>query len=289
MLGKAAKVLRTLLEQEKIEYELMFVDDGSKDKTWDCIVQASKEDRHVHGVHFSRNFGKESAIFAGLASASGDCVAVMDCDLQHPPQTLVEMYRKWEEGFEVVEGVKRSRGKESFLHAVSAGSFYKIMSSATKIDMTHASDFKLLDRKAVNAILEMPERNAFFRAQSSWIGFKTTSVAFDVQEREAGESKWNTRSLIRYAVSNIVGYSTAPMQVVTAAGIVTFLLAVVMGIQTLVRYFAGKAVEGFTTVILLILIIGSLIMISLGMIGYYIARIYQEVQGRPRYIISKKV
>ena len=289
MLGKAAKVLRTLLEQEKIEYELMFVDDGSKDKTWDCIVQASKEDRHVHGVHFSRNFGKESAIFAGLASASGDCVAVMDCDLQHPPQTLVEMYRKWEEGFEVVEGVKRSRGKESFLHAVSAGSFYKIMSSATKIDMTHASDFKLLDRKAVNAILEMPERNAFFRAQSSWIGFKTTSVAFDVQEREAGESKWNTRSLIRYAVSNIVGYSTAPMQVVTAAGIITFLLAVVIGIQTLVRYFAGKAVEGFTTVILLILIIGSLIMISLGMIGYYIARIYQEVQGRPRYIISKKV
>ena len=289
MLGKAAKVLRNLLEQEKIEYELMFVDDGSKDKTWDCIVQASKEDRHVHGVHFSRNFGKESAIFAGLASASGDCVAVMDCDLQHPPQTLVEMYRKWEEGFEVVEGVKRSRGKESFLHAVSAGSFYKIMSSATKIDMTHASDFKLLDRKAVNAILEMPERNAFFRAQSSWIGFKTTSVAFDVQEREAGESKWNTRSLIRYAVSNIVGYSTAPMQVVTAAGIITFLLAVVMGIQTLVRYFAGKAVEGFTTVILLILIIGSLIMISLGMIGYYIARIYQEVQGRPRYIISKKV
>lgn len=289
MLGKAAKVLRTLLEQEKIEYELMFVDDGSKDKTWDCIVQASKEDLHVHGVHFSRNFGKESAIFAGLASASGDCVAVMDCDLQHPPQTLVEMYRKWEEGFEVVEGVKRCRGKESFLHAVSAGSFYKIMSSATKIDMTHASDFKLLDRKAVNAILEMPERNAFFRAQSSWIGFKTTSVAFDVQEREAGESKWNTRSLIRYAVSNIVGYSTAPMQVVTAAGIITFLLAVVMGIQTLVRYFAGKAVEGFTTVILLILIIGSLIMISLGMIGYYIARIYQEVQGRPRYIISKKV
>ena len=289
MLGKAAKVLRTLLEQEKIEYELMFVDDGSKDKTWDCIVQASKEDLHVHGVHFSRNFGKESAIFAGLASASGDCVAVMDCDLQHPPQTLVEMYRKWEEGFEVVEGVKRSRGKESFLHAVSAGSFYKIMSSATKIDMTHASDFKLLDRKAVNAILEMPERNAFFRAQSSWIGFKTTSVAFDVQEREAGESKWNTRSLIRYAVSNIVGYSTAPMQVVTAAGIITFLLAVVMGIQTLVRYFAGKAVEGFTTVILLILIIGSMIMISLGMIGYYIARIYQEVQGRPRYIISKKV
>lgn len=289
MLGKAAKVLRALLEQEKIEYELMFVDDGSKDKTWDCIIQASEEDPRVHGIHFSRNFGKESAVFAGLGAASGDCVAVMDCDLQHPPRTLVEMYRKWEEGYEVVEGIKRSRGKESLFHKVSAGSFYKIMSAATKIDMTHASDFKLLDRKAVNALLEMPERNAFFRAQSSWIGFKTVSIEFDVQAREAGESKWTTKSLIQYAVSNIVGYSTAPMQVVTVAGVLMFLLAVIMGIQTLIRYFSGRAVEGFTTVILLILIIGSLLMISLGTIGYYIARIYQEVQGRPRYIISRRV
>ena len=171
----------------------------------------------------------------------------------------------------------------------TTAAFYKLMSKATKIDMSRASDFKLMDRKAVDTLLEMPERNAFFRAMSSWIGFQSTTVEFDVQEREAGESKWSTKSLIKYAITNIVGYSSAPMQIVTGAGVVVFLLGVILGIQTLVRYFSGHAVEGFTTVILLILIIGSIIMISLGIIGYYISRIYEEVKGRPRYIISKKV
>ena len=275
--------------QEKIDYELVFVDDGSADRTWGKIEESAGVDSRVHGIRFSRNFGKEAAVFAGLAGASGDCVAVMDCDLQHPPETLVEMFRLWEQGYEVVEGVKRSRGKESALHKASAGMFYKLMSKATKIDMSRASDFKLMDRKAVDTLLEMPERNAFFRAMSSWIGFKSTTIEFDVQEREAGESKWSTKSLIKYAITNIVGYSSAPMQIVTGAGVVVFLLGVILGIQTLIHYFSGHAVEGFTTVILLILIIGSIIMISLGIIGYYISRIYEEVKGRPRYIISKKI
>ena len=274
MLLKAAETLKEILEKEKIEYQLIFVDDGSRDQTWSLITEAARRDSHVTGIHFSRNFGKEAAIFAGLANAEGDCAAVMDCDLQHPPQTLVQMYRLWQEGYEVVEGVKRTRGKESAIHRASAGLFYKIMSSATKIDMSRASDFKLMDRRAVDSLLEMPERNAFFRAMSSWIGFRSTTVEFDVQEREAGESKWSTRSLIRYALTNIVGYSSAPMQMVTGAGAVVFLMAVVLGIQTLVKYFSGHAVEGFTTVILLLLFIGSVIMISLGIIGYYISRIY---------------
>ena len=289
MLLKAAETLKEILEKEKIEYQLIFVDDGSRDQTWSLITEAAHRDSHVTGIHFSRNFGKEAAIFAGLANAEGDCAAVMDCDLQHPPQTLVQMYRLWQEGYEVVEGVKRTRGKESAIHRASAGLFYKIMSSATKIDMSRASDFKLMDRRAVDSLLEMPERNAFFRAMSSWIGFRSTTVEFDVQEREAGESKWSTRSLIRYALTNIVGYSSAPMQMVTGAGAVVFLMAVVLGIQTLVKYFSGHAVEGFTTVILLLLFIGSVIMISLGIIGYYISRIYEEVKGRPRYIISRKI
>ena len=289
MLPKAVQVLGDLLRREKIEYELVFVDDGSRDATWEEILRAAGEDSRVHGVSFSRNFGKESAIFAGLAAANGDCVAVMDCDLQHPPGTLIQMYRLWEQGCEVVEGVKRTRGKESVFHALSAGTFYRIMSRATKIDMTRASDFKLMDRKAVDTLLAMPERNAFFRAQSAWIGYRTASVEFDVQEREAGESKWSTKALIRYAVSNIVGYSTAPMYLVIGAGVFVFLLAVILGIQTLVNYFTGRAVTGFTTVIILVLLLGSIIMISLGIIGYYIARIYEEVKGRPRYIISRKV
>lgn len=289
MLPKAAGVLGELLKREGIPYELIFVDDGSSDKTWEKIGEAAAANSHVHGVHFSRNFGKEAAIFAGLAQAQGDCVAVMDCDLQHPPATLVKMYRCWENGAQVVEGVKRTRGKETLFHKASAGIFYRLISHAVGIDMSHASDFKLMDRMAVDALLKMPERNGFFRAQSAWIGFRTEKVAFDVAEREEGVSKWSTRSLIRYAISNIVGYSTVPMQLVTGAGIVVFLFAVILGIQTLVRYFSGHAVEGFTTVILLLLLLGSVIMISLGIIGYYIARIYQEIKGRPRYIISAKL
>lgn len=289
MIKKAAETIGGILKKEKIDYEIVFVDDGSKDATWMEIENAGKEDEHVNGVHFSRNFGKESAMMAGLENAGGDCVVVMDCDLQHPPETIVEMYRLWQQGYEVVEGVKRTRGKESVFHKMSAGLFYKMISKAVKIDMSRASDFKLMDRRAVEALLEMPERNAFFRALSSWIGFKTVSVEFDVHEREVGESKWSTKSLIRYAISNIVSFSSAPMMLVGFTGILGFLFAVILGIQTLVNYFSGNAVEGFTTVILLILIMGSFILMGMGVIGYYIAKIYEEVKCRPRYIISKKI
>jgi len=289
MLLKAVAAIKQLLETEQISYELVFVDDGSKDRTWEKIEEAVASNPHIVGVHFSRNFGKESAIFAGLANASGDCCVVMDCDLQHPPETLVQMYRLWEDGYEVVEGVKSSRGEESVLHKMSAGLFYRLISKATKIDMSRASDFKLMDRKVVDSILMLPERNAFFRALSSWVGYKKTEVEFDVQEREAGESTWSTWSLVQYALTNIVAFSAAPMQIVTVTGVLVFILAVIMGIQTLVMFFGGRAVEGFTTVILLILLIGSIIMISLGIIGYYISKIYQETKGRPKYLISKKI
>ena len=147
----------------------------------------------------------------------------------------------------------------------------------------------LLDKKAVNAILSMPEKSSFFRAMSSWVGFKTASVDFDVRDRTAGKTKWRKRALFKYAISNIVSYSALPMQIVTGAGFVILFMALVMGIQTLVRYFRGSSVEGFTTVILLILLIGSTIMISLGIIGYYIARIFEGVKGRPRYLISEEI
>ena len=288
-ISKASGVISELLASNNIPYELIFVDDGSKDDTWNEIEKASKGNPNVVGIHFSRNFGKESALFAGLAESTGDACIVMDCDLQHPPETLIEMYRLWQEGYEVVEGVKRSRGKESILHKASAGLFYKLISKAVKIDMSRASDFKLLDRKAVDSLLAMPEINAFFRALSAWIGNKTTTVEFYVREREEGESKWSTWSLIKYAITNIVAFSAAPMQVVTIAGVLVFLFAIILGIQTLIKFFMGHAVAGFTTVILLILIIGSIIMISLGIIGYYISKIYEEVKGRPKYIISKKI
>lgn len=284
---RAAERIGEVLRSERMDYELVFVNDGSQDATWQRIADLVQSDRHVTGVNFSRNFGKEAAIMAGLAHAQGDCCAVMDCDMQHPPEVLREMIRLWKEGYEVVEGVKRSRGTESVLHRFAAGTFYRLMSNATKVDMSRASDFKLMDRKAVNAILSLPEKNAFFRALSSWVGFKTTSVEFDVQEREAGTSKWSSRSLVSYAVRNITSFSSAPLQLITVCGGLVLALAVIIGIQTLVRYFSGTAVEGFTTVILLILVIGSMLMLSLGLIGYYLAQIYNELKNRPRYLISE--
>ena len=289
MVKKTSQVVGDLLEKEQIPYELVFVNDGSKDHTWEKILELKEERAHIKGVCFSRNFGKEGAVFAEITQADGDCIAVMDCDLQHPPETLIKMYRLWEDGYQVIEGVKASRGRESFIHKMFAKTFYSIISDATGIDMSRASDFKLMDRQAAEEFLKLPERNVFFRALSSWVGFKTTYVEFDVQEREAGESKWSFKSLVRYAVNNITSFSAAPMQIVTFFGVVFFVFAVLLGIQSLYMYFSGHAVAGFTTVILLLLLVGSILMFSLGVIGYYIAKIYDEVKMRPRYIISEVI
>lgn len=284
---RAVEVIGTVLKEASIEYELVFVSDGSKDKTFALVKELSEKDSHVQGIQFSRNFGKESAVFAGLEVAKGDCVAVIDCDLQHPPRTLVEMYKLWEEGYEVVEGIKSSRGKESLIHKMFVGIFYGIMSKLMKIDMNSTSDFKLLDRKVVEALLSLTEKNTFFRALSFWVGFKSTSVSFEVQERTAGESKWSFFGLVRYAISNTTSFTTAPLQFITFTGVVSIIFSIIVGVQTLIKYFMGTAVEGFTTVIILLLIIGGCIMVSLGIIGHYMARIYEEVKGRPRYIISE--
>ncbi|WP_256372296.1 glycosyltransferase family 2 protein [Butyrivibrio sp. CB08] len=289
MIPKTVSVIDGILCEAHIDHELLFVNDGSKDSTWEKIEEAASTSRSVKGVSFSRNFGKESAIFAGLSKASGDCCVVIDCDLQHPPEKIVEMYRLWEQGFEIIEGVKSSRGKESGLHKFAAKSFYEIMSNAVGFDMSRASDFKLLDRKAINVLLNMNEKNAFFRALSSWIGFKSTEVEYDVREREVGTSKWSTRSLIKYAVTNITSFTSAPMQLVTLLGVIVFIVGLATSIEAIVRFFQGTAQPGFTTVIILQCFTGSFIMFGLGVIGFYISKIYEEVKGRPKFIIDKTV
>ena len=285
MVPVAAKTVAQVLRDAGIVYELVFVDDGSRDRTWEEIRALASP--QLRGVHFSRNFGKEAAIFAGLQAAKGDCVAVMDCDLQHPPEKLVEMYCLWEQGAEVIEGVKSDRGKESAAHRLAAATFYKLISRATRVDMSRASDFKLLDRKAVNVILTMREKRAFFRALSSWVGFRTATVAYEVRERTAGQSKWSTWSLMKYAVSNITAFTALPLHLVTVFGILTLLVSLVLGVIALVQKFMGLALGGFTTVIILLLFLGSLIMISLGIIGYYIGNIYEEIKDRPRYVVAE--
>ncbi|MCQ2522721.1 MAG: glycosyltransferase family 2 protein [Lachnospiraceae bacterium] len=280
-----ASVLSKLLEENSIDYELVFVNDGSADKTFEKIEEQAMKNKRIKGVSFSRNFGKEASIFAGLETAVGDCVVVMDCDLQHPPTLIPKMVEKWNEGYEVVEGVKSSRGKESLFHKMCAGLFYDIMSKLIRMDMKSTSDYKLLDRKVVNVLLSLPERNTFFRALSFWVGFKTTKLEYEVAQRQYGETKWSFKSLMKYAINNATSFSTFPLQIVTGFGFISILFAIIMGIQTLVKYISGTAAEGFTTVILLILLIGGFIMISLGIVGHYLARVYEEVKGRPKYII----
>ena len=227
------------MEREQIEYELVFISDGSKDRTYEEIVKAREKNPRIKGAAFSRNFGKEAGIFAGLELTTGDAVIVMDCDLQHPPAVIPQMWKLWQEGAQVVEGVKSSRGKESLAHKLSAGLFYKIMSKLIGMDMNASSDFKLLDRQVVDVLLSLPERNTFFRALSFWVGFRTEVVYYEVQERQFGESKWSLLSLMKYAVTNATSFSTMPLQLVTVMGFLSIMFSVVLGIQTLVKYLSG--------------------------------------------------
>ena len=284
---KATKSIHQIFINAIINHEIIFIDDGSSDHTWKYIDQMAQSEMFIRGIHFSRNFGKEAAINAGLAHARGDCAVVLDCDLQHPPEKMVDMYRLWEQGYEIVEGIKIDRGEESAVHTFAVSQFYKMMSKATNIDMAKASDYKLLDRQAIRALLNISEKQAFFRALSAWIGFKTATVAYAVQERKSGASKWSTKALIRYAVSNITSFTARPLQIVTILGGMMLAVACVFSVVALHQKVAGTALGGFTTVILLNLFMGSVVMISLGIIGHYLAKIYEEVQGRPRYIISK--
>ena len=286
-IANTSKVLSELLEKEQIDYELIFVSDGSLDGTYDAVCEESAKNPKVKGVEFSRNFGKEASIFAGLQVAVGDACIVMDCDLQHPPAVIPQMYKLWMEGYEVVEGIKTSRGKESLFHKTFANLFYGIMSRVIKMDMKSSSDFNLLDRKVVNVLPGLTEKNTFFRALTFWAGFNSTTVEYEVQERQFGETKWSYGSLFKYAINNATSFSTLPLQMITFMGVISILFSIILAIQTLVKYFMGTAVEGFTTVILLILIVGGFIMLSLGIVGHYLARIYEEVKGRPKYIIKQ--
>lgn len=285
---RTADRLAKIMVENQIPYELIFVNDGSKDKTQELIEQAAKDNSNVRGICFSRNFGKEACMFAGLRASRGDCCVVIDCDLQHPPEVIPQMYGYWQKGYEVVEGIKRSRGDEGVAYKMSAGLFYKIMSKFIGMDMEASSDFKLLDRKVVDVLCALPEKSTFFRALSFWAGFKSVTVEYDVAPREFGTTKWSFVKLVRYAINNITSFTAAPLQIVTVLGCVLIGVSILLGIHTLGMWFVGNAVEGFTTVILLLLLIGGGIMVSLGVIGFYISKIFEEVKGRPQYIIAKE-
>lgn len=274
--------------KDNFSTEIIFIDDGSSDKTYENILSVSESDECVRYTSFSRNFGKEAAIFCGLKQATGDAVIVMDADLQHPPSAIPKMISKWEEGYEIVEGIKLTRGKESHSHGLMAGIFYKIMSDMIGFDMSGSSDYKLMDRKVVDTLNSLSERTTFFRALTYWVGYKSTSVEYEVAERVAGSSKWSGSSLVKYALTNITSFTYSPLYLIGLVGTIIILIGIYLGIDAIITYFKGIAVGGYPSLVILITLATGAIMLSLGVIAIYIARMYNEIKNRPRYIVDKQ-
>jgi polyisoprenyl-phosphate glycosyltransferase len=282
--------VKTALDKTGCPFELILIDDGSPDDTWKVILDEAGALPVVRAVRLSRNFGKELALCAGLERARGDAIVLMDGDGQHPPALLPDMLRLWQAtGADIVEAVKIKRGPESLSGKFGALLFYIILNKLSGFDLRGASDFKLMNRKAINAWLEMRERNVFFRGMTAWLGFTTVRIPFEVARRSAGKSSWSYLKRLRLAVTGLTAFSSFPLQLVTLAGALFFVFALLLGAQTLYLKLAGRAVSGFATVILLELIIGSSLMISLGIVGEYLARIYEEVKGRPRYVVTHSI
>ena len=268
--------------------EMIVVDDGSTDSTWQALEKLTEQMPELKALRFSRNFGKEAAICAGLAYSSGQACIVIDSDLQHPPEVIPEMVRLWrQEHWDVVEGIKKTRGTESLINRIGARFFYRTLSNLSGYNLYGSSDFKLLDRKVIDAWLDMRERNTFFRGMVSWLGYRRKQITFSVPRRQLTRSRWSFFSLFRLAVIAITAFSSLPLQAVTILGGLFILCAITFSTYALVMYFAGLAFPGFTTVIILELLIGGVLMISLGIIGTYIAQIYQEVKYRPRYVVAE--
>jgi glycosyltransferase involved in cell wall biosynthesis len=282
--------ITTALAKTGSPFELIAVDDGSPDETWQILAEEAKTLSSLHGFRLSRNFGKELALCAGLERARGDAVIVMDGDGQHPPELLPEMVRLWQtSGADLVEAVKNKRGPESFTQRFGALLFYVFLNKLAGVNLKGISDFKLMSRRALDAWLQMEERNVFFRGMTAWLGFTRVQIRFEVPGRTAGQTGWSFPKRLKLALTGLSAFSWLPLQFVTLAGLIFFIFSVLFGIYTLVLQLTGRSVSGFATVILLLLIIGSLLMLSLGIIGEYLARIYEEVKRRPRYVIASSI
>jgi glycosyltransferase involved in cell wall biosynthesis len=264
------------------------VDDGSRDATWERIGDAAAKDPRVGGVRLSRRFGKEAAIAAGLDRAGGAAVVVCDADLQHPPEAIPRMVELWREGAAVVDGVKRGGSGESG-SGLAANAFLWLLSVLGGPSLSEQSDFKLLDRRAVDAWRALPERRTVFRGLTEWLGFEHAQVAYEVGERAAGSRRFRLRQRMGLALDAVTSFSAAPLRLVTLLGVGFFLFALALGAQTLYNWATGRALSGFTTVILLVLLSSSAILFGLGIVGEYLARIYEELKQRPRYLARDEI
>jgi glycosyltransferase involved in cell wall biosynthesis len=288
-LAESLAVIRTHAADLGVPYELVVVDDGSPDDTWQVLQTLARQWPELRAFRLARNFGKEGCLLAGLEASRGEAVIVMDSDMQHPPELIGRMYRLWaDEKYDVVNAVKVERGDETWTKRRLTRLYYGLFARLAGVDIGDSSDFKLLSRHVVETYCRLPERNTFFRGLVTWMGFRQTDIPFNVAARAGGTTSWSFLKLMRLAINSMVNFSTIPLQAVTLLGITFLIFGLALAADTLWLKLSGQAVEGFTTVILLLLIIGAVLMIALGIIGQYVARIFDEVKRRPRYLIREQ-
>lgn len=286
----ALETIAAILDAVVSDWEILVIDDGSLDDTFARVARASLENPRVKGVSLSRNFGKEAGLLAGLKYSRGRAVVVIDADLQHPPDLIPEMLRLWREGAKIVHAVKRNRDTDSLFKRLSAWGVNQLISKMGGINIHNSSDYKLLDREIVDILAyQLPERERFFRGLSSWVGFREEFIEFDVTERQESESKWSFWSLAELAITALTSFTSMPLRIVTFLGLATLVLGFGVASDALWSWHQGRAVSGFATIIITLLLIGSFIMISLGVIGEYIAKIYEEIKARPPYFVKTTV
>ena len=271
------------------EWELMFVNDGSADGTLRVLKQLRQQDQRVNYVDLSRNFGKENAMLAGFDHVTGDCMVIIDADLQHPPTLIPEMIKLWEEGYDDVYAKRKSRGKESWLRKRLSLEFYRILQRSSRFEvLKNVGDFRLLDRCCINALKSLRESERYTKGMYSWIGFKKKEIEFEQADRVAGESSWNYRQLFSFAIDGITSFTTAPLRISTVVGFIVSMCAFLYMIYVFFKaVLFGEPVQGYPTLVILILFLGGIQLLSLGIIGEYIGRIYNETKNRPDYIVRE--
>ncbi|HEX3693726.1 MAG TPA: glycosyltransferase family 2 protein [Solirubrobacteraceae bacterium] len=270
-------------------FELVLVNDGSSDASPELLDRIAAEDPRVRVIHLSRNFGHQAALTAGLEHAAGDVVAMIDADLQDPPELIPQMVAEWEQGSDVVYAVRKQREGETAFKLATASWFYKLFDKLAQVDLEpNSGDFRLLDRCALDALLSMTERSRFLRGMTVWVGFKQTAVPYERDARAAGETKYTLRKMLRFSLDAIASFSHLPLQLATYAGLLSAGVAFIAIPVVIGLHFADSYLPGFGTITILILLIGGIQLIALGVIGEYIGRIYEEVKHRPLYIVREE-
>jgi len=282
--------MQQALQDWTSEVELLFVDDGSSDQTWMRVCQAAQTESQVQGLRFTRNFGKEAAILAGLEAARGEWVIVMDGDGQHPPSMLPQILNAaTDETVGIVAARKSARTADGWLARMFAKHFNRFMLAATGLDLDGASDFRLMKRAVIDTLLRMPEKIRFFRAMTVWTGFKQIDLPFDVQPRLAGTTSWTTGGLIKLAVTGITAFSAKPLTAVFRLGLLGIFISFLLAVQALWSWITGVAISGWTSLTLIIIFFGSANLLGIGILGAYLAQIFDEIKARPVYLVGERV